>query len=192
MFELTKGVNLPDEVFFDTAFTQCYFAAVDMVCWSNVSYLSCFAAYCLSALLQSLHLTCYLPSPTQDLYSYNAEQAKGHFGNNIITVLMKERALSLQEACDFVGVHFKVLMSRYMEGKVALEASLDSGTLAHVDAGSVFAYVDAMGDWVIGNLVWSFDTQRYFGTEHEEVKQTLVVHLKAREGGADVCEVDLD
>ena len=38
-------------------------------------------------------------------------------------------------------------------------------------------YITGLEDWVVGNLDWSFATQRYFGKNHATVKETLVVDL---------------
>ena len=35
----------------------------------------------------------------------------------------------------------------------------------------------AMKAWVSGNLQWSFSTIRYFGTEKDQVRETLTVTL---------------
>lgn len=107
----------------------------------------------------------------QDVYSYNMEQAKGHSGNNIVTVLMREKNIGLQDAADLVGDHFAMLMNRFVETKKQLPsfgAELDD---------AVAQYVDALGHWVIGNLEWSFESQRYFGSEHMRVKDTRVIIL---------------
>ncbi|KAI0710104.1 terpenoid synthase [Earliella scabrosa] len=145
LFEFVLGVDLPDAVFQDEHFMTLYWAAADMVCWSN------------------------------DVYSYNMEQAKGHTGNNIVTVLMREKNIGLQAASDFIGEHFKQLMSRFVETKQRLPSFG-----ANVDA-AVAKYVAAMEYWVVGNLVWSFETQRYFGSEHKQVKDTRIVVLRPRE-----------
>lgn len=42
LFEFVLGVDLPDEVFDDPAFLNLYWAAADMVCWSNVRIISPF------------------------------------------------------------------------------------------------------------------------------------------------------
>ncbi|KAF8656780.1 hypothetical protein AX16_002332 [Volvariella volvacea WC 439] len=145
--EYALGIDLPDEVFCHPVFLKIYYAAVDHVCWAN------------------------------DVYSYNREQATGHKGNNIITVLMQEKGYSLQEAVDFVGLNCAKLMETFMS--VELRARLPSWG-PKIDA-DVACYFKAIGHWVIGNLVWSFETQRYFGTQHEEVKQTRVVALRPSE-----------
>ncbi|KAI0696796.1 isoprenoid synthase domain-containing protein [Cytidiella melzeri] len=109
-----------------------------------------------------------------DVYSYNMEQSRGIGGNNIVTVLMHERNVDLQTASDIVGEHFRKLLERFTENKHLLP----SWGLA-VDA-AVAAYVKAMEHWVIGNLVWSFETTRYFGPHYAEVKRTRVVNLRPR------------
>ena len=80
------------------------------------------------------------------------EQAKGHTGNNIVTVLMREKNIGLQAASDFIGEHFKQLMSRFVETKQRLPSFG-----ANVDA-AVAKYVAAMEYWVVGNLVWIVTT----------------------------------
>ena len=113
----------------------------------------------------------------KDVYSYNMEQAKGHSGNNIVTVLMREKNIDLQAASDLVGEHFRTLMNRFMETKARLP-SFGSGTDS-----AVAQYVAAMEHWVIGNLEWSYERQRDFGPEHRQVRETRVIVLRPREHG---------
>ena len=95
----------------------------------------------------------------------------GHFTNNILTVLMKEKNIDLQGAADYVGVHFKVLMDQFLKDK----AQLPSWS-PEMDA-KVAQFVKASETWVIGNLNWSFETPRYFGAHRQQVKATKVVTL---------------
>ncbi|THV01906.1 terpenoid synthase [Dendrothele bispora CBS 962.96] len=141
LFEYVLGIDLPQEVFDDPVFMEAYWAATDLVCWAN------------------------------DVYSYNMEQAKGHSGNNVVTVLMKAYNFDLQQACDYVGIYFKKLMVRFMLAKTRLPSWGPA-----VDA-EVARYVDAMGHWIRGNLDWSFETNRYFGPRHDEIKLTRIVNL---------------
>ena len=74
------------------------------------------------------------------------EQAKGHSGNNIVTVLMNFYHFTLQEASDYVGTYSKDLMSRFESAKTRIPSwgpDLDV---------QVAQYVDAMERWVRGNL----------------------------------------
>lgn len=103
------------------------------------------------------------------------EQAKGIGGNNIVTVLMLQKDIDLQTASDLIGDHFKNLIDRFIVTKSQLPS-----WGASVDA-AVADYVKAMEHWIIGNLEWSFETQRYFGALHAEIKTTRVVTLRPRE-----------
>ncbi|KAI9000522.1 terpenoid synthase [Trametes punicea] len=145
LFEYALGIDLPDRIFQDEHFMTLYWAAADMVCWSN------------------------------DVYSYDMEQAKGHAGNNIVTVLMRQYDLDLQAASNLVGEHFEELTERFV--KARKELSRLDGSLGD----GVAKYVEAMEHWVIGNLEWSFESQRYFGIQHSKVKDTLVVVLSSSE-----------
>lgn len=107
------------------------------------------------------------------------EQAKGHTGNNIVTVLMKARGTSLQETSDYIGTYFAHLMDELVAAKAAMPS-----WGAAVDE-EVAQYVRAMEHWVIGNIRWSFETQRYFGPTHDEVRQTLCVVLRPRDADDD-------
>ncbi|KAK7463064.1 Sesquiterpene synthase 10 [Stygiomarasmius scandens] len=156
LFEYALGIDLPQEVFDDATFMEAYWAATDLVCWAN------------------------------DVYSYNMEQAKGHSGNNIVTVLMRARGYDLQEACDYIGHYFKKLMARFTSAKARLPS-----WGSNVDA-EVAKYVDAMGHWVRGNLDWSFETIRYFGPRHNEIKTTRVVTLLRPDSVPEIYESDDD
>jgi hypothetical protein len=159
LFEYSLGIDLPDEVFENPVFESLYWAAADMVCWANV---------CLLLLLpQSRHLT----DAFQDVYSYNMEQAKGHTGNNIVTVLMKAKGCDLQTASDLIGVYYAELMERYLADRERLPSFG-----AQIDT-DVRLYMRAMENWPIGNLEWSFETNRYFGPLHNEIRRTRLVVL---------------
>ncbi|KAL1697045.1 isoprenoid synthase domain-containing protein [Schizophyllum commune] len=121
-----------------------------------------------------------------DLYSYNMEQAKGLSGNNIVTVLMQERNLDIQSVADYLGDLTKELMAQYTRGR----ANLPSWG-PEIDA-AVARYADAVGFWIRGNIDWSFETSRYFGEEHLEVKRTRVVKLRPREPTSDEEDSDLE
>ena len=57
---------------------------------------------------------------------------------------MNENGTSLQETADFIGDHCKGLVEKYLSAKKQLSPSLGK------DAAK---FIDAMGSWIIGNLV---------------------------------------
>ena len=86
---------------------------------------------------------------------------------------MRTKGLSITEALEYVKKEFAGFL-RIMEHSTAEIKSYGP----EVDA-AIRSYVHGMEQWVYGNIEWSFDTQRYFGSDHEEVKRSLVVKLKA-------------
>ena len=74
------------------------------------------------------------------------EQAKGHTGNNIVTVLMCAKNIDLQDAADLVGKQFEVLMNRWVKAKDRVSS------LGEEFDADVQKYIEATGHWVKGNL----------------------------------------
>lgn len=74
------------------------------------------------------------------------EIAKGHKGNNIVTVLMRSKNIDLQQASDCVGLHCKILIDRFVTSRAEL-SSFDP----HVEK-DIQLYIDALSNWVRGNL----------------------------------------
>ncbi|KZV94482.1 terpenoid synthase [Exidia glandulosa HHB12029] len=110
-----------------------------------------------------------------DVYSFAIEHENGLAGNNVVTVLMHDEGINLQTASNRVGEHYKYLVDTYWTAREALskhtfgDQKLDD---------QVQSYVREMANWPIGNIVWSFETRRYFGDQKEQVKATRRVNLK--------------
>jgi hypothetical protein len=95
---------------------------------------------------------------------------------------MRDRQIDLQAASDEVGVYFKILMDRFTADRTRLRSWNSS-----IDA-DVERYIEAMEHWVIGNLEWSFETQRYFGADHWKIKSTRLVTLRPCRRGPEAFE----
>ncbi|KAH9929557.1 terpenoid synthase [Epithele typhae] len=106
-----------------------------------------------------------------DLYSYNMEQAMGHSAHNVLTVLMKAKGLDLQGACDYVGAHYAGLIRTYLDAKRRLPS-----WGARADR-QIAQHAMGMEAWAVGNINWSFQTARYFGHAHDDVRRTRIVEL---------------
>ncbi|TFY78436.1 hypothetical protein EWM64_g5579 [Hericium alpestre] len=142
VIEYALDIDLPDEVFEDPVFQRIYFAGVDMVCWAN------------------------------DLYSFDMEQTKGLEGNNFLTVLMRTRGMTLQEASDYTGAHYKELMDTFLTNEAQLRSF---GPEVDKD---VKLWIRSMQHWPVGNLNWSFETPRYYGEARDEIRKNRVVMLR--------------
>ncbi|KAK7461741.1 Anterior gradient protein 2 [Stygiomarasmius scandens] len=149
MGEYLMNIDLPQALYDDEQFSKGYQAALDLIFLSN------------------------------DLYSYNMEQAKGHSGANIVTVVMKSNHVELQDAVDYVGTLCQELLAEFQDAKLAVEqrAEKEKDEALANSLRDALHCLEAYGHWVRGNVEWSFETERYFGKENKVVKQSLVVKL---------------
>ncbi|VDB89812.1 unnamed protein product [Peniophora sp. CBMAI 1063] len=152
LYEYALGIDLPDEVFENDTFRSLYWAAVDMTWWAN------------------------------DIYSYDMEQAKGHTGNNVLTVLMQAHGLNLQDASTYAGKAYEEFMRTYLGAKEDLCAHSFGDAQLDKD---VDRFIEGIENWPIGNIIWCFETVRYF-PQPEEVKKTRLVVLRPTKANVDL------
>jgi len=111
---------------------------------------------------------------TNDLYSYNNEQAAGHGGHNIITVVMNEKDVDLDGALNWVGAYHEGVLSRFQAQRHMLPswgADMDS---------VVDSYVERLAYWIRGHDCWSLESGRYFGSKGLEIQKHRLVMLLPR------------
>jgi len=106
-----------------------------------------------------------------DLYSYNIEQASGHGGHNIITVVMNEKGVDLHGALDWVAEYHRQVLSEFQ----AQYRTLPSWGPA-IDL-RVKTYVERLACFIRGIDCWAFETERYFGTKGREIQIQRIVGL---------------
>jgi hypothetical protein len=158
---LDMGVELPDEVVNNSTIEKLRNIAVDMTIIANVGL-----TYVLRDICDIL-----ISSETQDILSYNKEQASGDDEHNLVTILMKNEKEDVQKAIDRAAdMHAK----RTEEfNRLYLEICRwgdDLGLQAQ-------SYVNGMAQWVIANVQWSYETERYFGKGGLQVKKTRQMRL---------------
>lgn len=105
------------------------------------------------------------------MYSFNVEQSKGDT-QNLVIIAMNQLNLDVQGAVEYVGDLIKARIDQYCQEK----EMLPSFGSDEVDA-QVAKYVKGLEHWVIGVLHWSFDSERYFGAEHQRIKEERIVTL---------------
>nr|QEP49715.1 alpha-muurolene synthase [Inonotus obliquus] len=141
LIEYGLGINLPDFVIEHPIIKALNQGSNDLVTWSN------------------------------DIFSYNVEQARGET-HNMIIILEQRYGMELQDAMDYVGEMCRVTMENFVANKARIPSFGD----AQLDR-DVAGYVQGLQDWIVGALHWSFMSQRYFGTEGAEVKKHRYVKL---------------
>ncbi|KAF7440249.1 Alpha-muurolene synthase [Pleurotus ostreatus] len=117
---------------------------------------------------------------SNDIFSYNVEQARGDT-HNMIVILMKYHGHTLQSAVDYVGELCCQTINNFCANRQVIP-SWGPETDRMVQE-----YVQGLQDWITGSLHWSFKTHRYFGTNGAEVKKTRLVELLPLKNGAKPC-----
>ncbi|KAI0642719.1 terpenoid synthase [Trametes meyenii] len=143
LIEYANNLDLPDWVMEHPCVRGLEEAANDLVTWSN------------------------------DIFSFNVEQANGDT-HNMIVVVQRQEKLDLQSAINYVGALCEQCVDRFDTLRRALPSwgpEIDN---------QLQVYIDGLGDWMIGNLVWSFETERYFRRAGPRVRASLSVALLPR------------
>ncbi|KIP08907.1 hypothetical protein PHLGIDRAFT_103744 [Phlebiopsis gigantea 11061_1 CR5-6] len=141
LFSYLFKSELPNQVYHHPVLHELSFAADDMISWAN------------------------------DVYSYRLELSRGQPGSNVLSVLQQEMGVTLQDAADYVGLHFKELVAKYEAGKARMPSFGEDVDLL------ILQFYTLMECWVVGNIEWSFETGRYFGKDSAKVQATLIVEL---------------
>jgi hypothetical protein len=108
------------------------------------------------------------------LYSYNIEQAAGHGGHNIITVVMNEKGVDLDGALDWVSEYHEQVLSEFQAQYRTLPSWGPTIDL------KVKTYVERLACFIRGIDCWTFESERYFGTKGLEVRRKRVVNLLSK------------
>lgn len=144
LIEYSLDLELPEKVVEHPVIKALNQGANDLVTWSN------------------------------DIFSYNVEQARGDT-HNMICIFMAHEDLTLQEAVDRVGALCKQTIDAFVENQARVPSwgpDIDR---------DVQLYVNGLQEWIVGALHWSFMTRRYFGDDGTAVKKTRFVSLLPRE-----------
>ncbi|KAG5641346.1 hypothetical protein DXG03_005452 [Asterophora parasitica] len=163
-FSVELGLDIPDEVIEHPALESLVSLAADSTVLTNVRTL-------VYRLMQSSDsLGCW----DQDLYSFNNEQAAGHGGHNIITVVMNEKGVNLDSALKWVGDYHEQVLSRFKAQRHRLPSwGLDMDVVVNT-------FVERLAYWIRGHDCWSFESGRYFGLKGPEIKKQRLVTLLPR------------
>ncbi|KAF9007449.1 isoprenoid synthase domain-containing protein [Cyathus striatus] len=144
LIEFAARIDLPQEVVEHPIIQSLEEATNDLVTWSN------------------------------DLFSYNVEQARSDT-HNMVSVIMQENGIDLQETVEIVGQHCKASIERF-----EADRQLVPSWGQEIDR-NVALYIDGLQNWIVGSLHWSFDSERYSGKHGHQIKKHRVVKLLPKE-----------
>jgi hypothetical protein len=117
------------------------------------------------------------------VYSYGVEQAQGE-RYNLIEAIMHQYGVDVQSAMDRAG---ELVIQRMHQYNIAKKNLPVWGN--YMDA-QIAKYCSVMEDWMVGNIHWSLESERYFGKDVAKVRDTLAVtvirHAELTTKGQDV------
>ncbi|KAF8483210.1 terpenoid synthase [Gautieria morchelliformis] len=112
---------------------------------------------------------------SNDIFSFKAEQARGD-NYNMVAILMEHHDLDVQGAVDHIADLCRQIIPAFCKSRAELPSW---GPEVDKD---VSRYIRGLESWMSGSLHWSFITERYFGPEVLEIKQSRVITLIPPEG----------
>jgi hypothetical protein len=89
-----------------------------------------------------------------DLISYAKESGEGNSRNNLVSVLVRHRGYSRQQAMEVIGT----MRNRAIDDMVTLRPSLEA-----LGSEAVLAYVRGLEFWISGSVDYSLTSSRYTG-----------------------------
>ncbi len=119
----------------------------------------------------------------KDLYSYNIEQASGHGGHNLLTVVMNEKGVDLNGAIDWLAEYHAEVLSKFQAQYQLLPSwgpDLDP---------IVANFVERLAYSVRGIDAWHFESERYFGTKGLDIQKHRLVTLLPMSKKLDVTPI---
>jgi hypothetical protein len=91
------------------------------------------------------------------MHSYRFERSRGSAGHNIITVIMEEYHLDLQQALYWLSGYASKTIFNFLSSRSALPSWGEK-----VDQ-AITVYIDRVVRCVRGNDAWHYETKRYYG-----------------------------
>ncbi|KAF8178349.1 isoprenoid synthase domain-containing protein [Mycena galopus ATCC 62051] len=112
----------------------------------------------------AVEITCF----ENDTYSFQKENATEDI-HNLLQAIMQDQVCCLQDALHYTDKEIKCRAAEFM---------MIAKTL-HSDDSDVQTYIKDLGTLIIGHTQWSFETPRYFGTDHQQVEKERKLVLSA-------------
>jgi len=114
---------------------------------------------------------------TNDMHSYRLERSRGLEVHNIITAIMVEYHLDLQQALYWLSGFASKTISNFLANIRALPSWGEK-----IDR-AVMVYIDRVARCVRGYDAWSYETNRYYGNDGLKVRERRKITLLPPDSG---------
>ena len=113
----------------------------------------------------------------KDMHSYWLERSRGLEKHNIITAIMEEYHLDLQQALYWLSGYASKITSDFLANVHALPSWGEK-----IDR-AVMLYIDRVGRGIRGCDAWSYETKRYYGDDGLKVLECRKIALLPPDSG---------
>jgi hypothetical protein len=162
------GLNIPNAVFDSPVMISLIENATDLIAITNVSHLIyIFGGSERDILIFSL----------KDMHSYRLERSRGLEVHNIITAIMVEYQIDLQQALYWLSGYASKTISNFLTNIRALPSWGEK-----IDR-AVMVYIDRVARCVRGYDAWSYETNRYYGDDGLRVRECRKITLLPPDSG---------
>ena len=111
------------------------------------------------------------------MHSYWLERSRGLEKHNIVTAIMEEYHLDLQQALYWLSGYASKIISNFLADVRALPSWGET-----VDR-AVMVYIDRVGRGIRGCDDWSYETRRYYGDDGSKVQKCRKITLLPPDSG---------
>jgi Delta6-protoilludene synthase len=111
------------------------------------------------------------------MHSYRLELSRGLERHNIITAIIEEYHLDLQQALNWLSGYASTTISNFLTNMRALPSWGEK-----IDQ-AVMVYIDRVGMCVRGNDAWGYETKRYYGDDGLKVRECRKITLLPPDSG---------
>ena len=111
------------------------------------------------------------------MHSYWLERSRGLEKHNIVTAIMEEYHLDLQQALYWLSGYASKIISNFLADVRALPSWGET-----VDR-AVMVYIDRVGRGIRGCDDWSYETRRYYGDDGSKVQKCRKIALLPPDSG---------
>ena len=111
------------------------------------------------------------------MHSYRLELSRGLEGHNIVTAIMEEYHLDLQQALYWLSGYASKTISNFLTNIRALPSWGEKTDRA------VMVYIDRVARCVRGYDAWSYETNRYYGDDGLKVRECRKITLLPPDSG---------
>ena len=108
------------------------------------------------------------------MHSYRLERSRGLDVHNIVTAIMEEYHLDLQQALHWLSGYASKTISNFLANSCALPS-----WGSKID-GAIKKYIDLVARCVRGYDTWSYETNRYYGDDGLRVQERRKITLLPR------------